>query len=54
MVLEAMRDCASVNVATRTISIIYNQMLDVGCFSHTLDHVDERMRTPISDEFAKA
>ena len=54
IVLEAMRDCASVNdVATRTISIIYNYMLDVGCFSHTLDHVGERMRTPILDEFAK-
>ena len=51
MVLAAIRDRASVNdVAMRTIS---NQMLDVGCFPHTLDHVSERMRTPILDEFAK-
>ena len=33
--------------------MVYNQMLDVGCFSHTLDHVGERMRTPILDEFIK-
>ena len=51
----AMHDRASVNdVAMRTISIIYNQMLDVGCFYHTLDHVGERMRTLILDKFAKA
>ncbi len=55
MVLAAMRDRASVNdVAMRTISIVYNQILDVGCFSHTLDHVGERMRTPILDDFTKA
>ncbi len=55
MVLAAMRDRASVNdVAMRTISIVYNQILDVGCFSHTLDHVGERMRTHILDDFTKA
>lgn len=55
MVIAAIRDRASVNdVAMRTISVIYNQMLDVGCFSHTLDHVGERMKTPILDEFTKA
>ena len=33
MVIAAIRDRASVNdVAMRTISVIYNQMLDVGCF----------------------
>lgn len=43
-----MRDRASVNdVAMRTIRVVYNQLLDVGCFSHTLDHVGERMNTPI-------
>lgn len=26
-------------------------MMDVGCFSHTLDHVGERMNTPILDDF---
>ena len=55
MVLEAIRDRASVNdVAMRTISVVYNQILDVGCFSHTLDHVGERMKTPVLDEFTKA
>ena len=55
MVIAAIRDRASVNdVAMRTISVIYNQMLDVGCFSHTLDHVGERMKTPILDKFTKA
>lgn len=49
-----MRDRASVNdVAMRTISVIYNQMLDVGCFYHALDRVGERMKTPILDEFSK-
>ena len=54
-VVAAMRDRASVNnVAIRTISVIYNEMMDVGCFSHTLDHVGENMKTPILDDFIKA
>ena len=38
----------------RTIKVVYNQLLDVGCFSHTLDHVGERMNTPILHDFCKA
>lgn len=54
-IVAAMRDRASVNdVAMRTIKIVYNQLLDVGCFSHTLDHVGERMNMPILDGFCKA
>ncbi len=35
-----MRDRASVNnVAIQTVKIVYPCLLDVGCFSHTLDHV---------------
>ena len=50
-----MRDRASVNnVAMRTISVVYNQLMDVGCFSHTLDHVGEKMITPVLEEFIKA
>ena len=46
-ILATMRDRASINdVAMRTIKVVYNQLLDVGCFSHTLDHVGERMNTP--------
>lgn len=49
-----MRDRASVNsVAIHTLSILYNRVFDVGCFSHTLDHVGERMSTPLVDEFFK-
>ena len=55
LVIAAMRDHASVNdVAMRTISVLYNTIMDIGCFSHTLDHVGERMKTPILDDFTKA
>ena len=54
-VVAAMRDRASVNkVAMRTVSVLYNQMMDIGCFSHTLDHEGENMQTPILDDFSKA
>lgn len=55
MLLAAMRDRASVNnVVIRTLSIVYPKLLDVGCFSHTLDHVGEKLNTPVLDVFAKA
>ena len=43
LIVTAMRDKASVNdVAMRTIKVVYNELLlDVGCFSHTLNHVGE-------------
>ena len=31
-----------------------NELLDVGCFSHTLNHVAERMNTPILHDFCNA
>ena len=47
LIVAAMRGRASVNdVAMRTIKVVYNELLDVGCFSHTLNHVGERMNTP--------
>ena len=50
--VASMRDRASVNtVAIRTLSIVFPQLIDIGCFSHTLDHVGDKMRTPILDEF---
>ena len=50
-----MHDRASVNlVAMRTAKVIYQYILDIGCFSHTLDRVGENMNTPILDEFSKA
>ena len=54
-IVAAMRDRASVNdVAMRTIQVVCNQLLDVGCFSHTLNHVGEQMNTPILQDFCKA
>ena len=55
LLVAAMRDRASVNsVAMRTVSILYNQVMDIGCFSHTLDLVGEHMKTPILDDFIKS
>ena len=54
LITAAMRDRASVNsVAMRTIAVLYPCMFDVGCLSHTLDHVGERMQTPVLDLFIK-
>lgn len=53
-VVAAMRDRASVNsVAMRTVRVLYNRIFDVGCLSHTLDHVGEKLNTPLVDEFFK-
>ena len=42
------RDQASVNsVAMRTLSIVFPNVLDIECFSHTLDHVGENFNTPM-------
>ena len=50
----ARRDRASVNsVAMRTLSLIYPSILDVGCFSHTIDHVGENFKIPVLDTFTK-
>ena len=55
LLVGAMRDRASVNeVAMRTVRVIYNEVIDIGCFSHTLDHVGERMQTPILEKFFRA
>lgn len=52
LLVGAMRDRASVNeVAMRTIRVVYNQVVDIGCFCHTLDHVGEHMHTPILEKF---
>ena len=54
MIVAAMRDRASVNdVAMRTVLAVYNHLMDVPCFSHTLNHVGEGMNTPILDNFTK-
>lgn len=55
LLLAAMRDRASVDdVAVRTLKILYPSLVDIACFSHTLDHVGEKMETPVLHQFIKA
>ena len=50
--LACMHDSASVNgCAMRTIKIVLPNIIDVGCYSHTIDLVGEKFDTPILDEF---
>ena len=52
--LAAMHDRASANgVAMTTIKVLYLNLLDVQCYSHTIDHVGERFKTPTLDEFIR-
>ena len=49
--LACMRDCAAVkNVAVRFIKVLYN-ILDVRCFSHTLDLVGDKVCVPTLSDF---
>ena len=51
-VVATMRDRASVNnVALRTLKILYPHLLDIGCFSHTLDLVGDHFKLPQLTEF---
>jgi len=46
-ILAAMRDGASVNgVAMDVEKIVYPKIMDARCFSHTLDLVGDKFRTP--------
>ena len=50
-----MHDLAAVTtVAMNTVSIVYPNILDVGCMSHTMDHVGDKFLTPLLDEFVTA
>ena len=54
-VLAAMRDRASTNtVALRTMKVIYPYLIDVGCYSHTIDRVGEHFHLPNLSEFIMA
>lgn len=54
-VVATMRDRAAVNnVAIQTLKIVFPKVFDIGCFSHTLDHVGEKFKTPILDSFSKS
>ena len=53
-VLAAMRDRASVNnVAIRHIKIMFPNLFDIGCYSHTLDPVGSKFELPTLEEFVK-
>ena len=53
--LAAARDLASVNsVAIRHLKILYPNLVDICCFSHTLDHVGKKMATPNLEKFMKS
>ena len=46
-VISVMRDWAAVNGAVEK----NNKLLDIGCFTHTMDRVGEHFKTPILSEF---
>ena len=51
--LAAARDRVAANsVAMRTIKILFPDVFDIGCYSHTLDHVGEHFDTPFLEEFS--
>ena len=53
--LAAMRDRAAVNgAAMRTVKVLYPSVLDVGCFSHTIDNAGRHFSTPVLDEFIRS
>ena len=39
------------NVATRTLHIVYPNIVDIGCFSHTFNLIGEKFVTPVLSEF---
>ena len=51
--IAAMRDRVAANdVTMRILAVLYPKVLDVGCFSHTIDHVGKHFKTPILPEFS--
>ena len=52
--LACMRDRASVNgKAMRSVAVLYPNVMDIGCFSHTLNLGGERFETPTLEKFMK-
>lgn len=52
LVVAMMHDRAACNgVAIQTLKIVYPQLVDVGCFSHTIDLVGEKFSTPHLSSF---
>ncbi len=52
LILAATRDGASVNsCAMRTVKVVYPQLIDIRCFSHTLDLVGDKFNAPVLTTF---
>ena len=50
--LAAMQDRVSANnMAVRTVAVLHPEITDIECFSHTIDHVGEHIKTPHLHEF---
>ena len=50
--IACVRDWSTVNnTAVRILKTVYPQLIDIGCFSHTTDHIDEHFVTPNLSEF---
>lgn len=53
--LAAMRDRATLNdVAVRTLKVLYPAIIDIACFSHTLDLVGSKFVVPHLNDFMTA
>lgn len=51
-VVAAMRDRASVNgVALRHIKVLFPDLIDIGCYSHTLDNAGSKFELPTVEKF---
>ena len=52
LLLASTRDRASVNnLVMQTVNVVYPQLIDIGCYSHTLNHVGENFQTPTLTDF---
>ena len=52
--VATLRDRASANgVAMRTIKVFFSNVLDVGCYSYTLDHSREHFNVPHLEELTR-
>ena len=50
--VDSMYDRTSTNfMAMSTLKVLYPDIFDISCFSHTIDHVGERFCTPTINEF---
>ena len=42
------------NLAMSSIGVVYPDLLNIGCMSHTIDHVGNKFVIPVLDEFVNA